>query len=74
MLEELITNTFIEIQEKNNECLLKSIDNDSNIQIHLLSLLIDENNIKNIKSSNKIINFQTVENFKEKIKDINIDE
>ena len=75
MLEELITNTFIEIQEKNDECLLKSIDYDNNIQINLLSnILNDESNIKNIKSSNKMINFQSAENFKEKIKDINIDE
>ena len=75
MWEELITNTFIEIQEKNDECLLKSIDYENNIQINLLSnILTNENNIKNIKSSNKIINFQNVEYFKEKIKDINIDE
>ena len=75
MLEELITNTFIEIQEKNDEYLLKSIDYDNNIQINLLSnIFIDENNIKNRKYSNKIVNFQNVEYFKEKIKDININE
>jgi len=74
MLEELITNTFIEIQEKNDEYLLKSIDNDNNMQINLLSnILTDDNNIKNVKSSNKIINFHNVEYFKEKIKSINID-
>ena len=75
MLEELMTNTFIEIQEKNDEYLLKSIDYDNNIQIHSLSnILTDENNIKNIKSSNKIIIFNNNEYFKEKLKDINIDE
>ena len=75
MLEELITNTFIEIEEKNDEYLLKSIDYDNNIQINLLSnILIDENNKKNIKSSNKIVNFQNAEFFKDKIKDINLDE
>ena len=74
MLEELMTNTFIEIQEKKDEYLLKSIDYDNNEQISLLSnILIDENNIKNIKSSNKIINFHNAEYFKEKIKDINVD-
>ena len=74
MLKELLTNTSIEIQEKNDEYLLKSIDYDNNIQTNLLSnILIDENNIKNIKSSNKIINFQNADYFKEKIKNINID-
>jgi len=57
MFEELLTNTFIEIQERNDEYLLKSIDYENNIQTNLLSnILIDENNIKNIKSSNKIMN------------------
>jgi len=75
MMEELMTNTFIEIQEKNDEYLLKSIDYDNNIQINLLSsILNDENNIKNIKSSNKIINFHNTEYFKENLKDIDIDE
>ena len=75
MLEELMTNTFIEIGEKNDEYLLKSIDYDNNIQTNLLSnILFDENNIKKIKSSNKIVNFQNAEYFKEKIKNINIDE
>ena len=75
MLDELMTNTLIEIQEKNDEYLLKSIDYDNNIQINLLSnIFIDENNIKNRKYSNKIVNFQSVEYFKEKIKDININE
>jgi len=75
MIEELMTNTFIEIQEKNDEYFLKSIDYDNNIQINLLSsILNDENNIKNIKSSNKIINFHNTEYFKENLKDIDIDE
>jgi len=74
MLEEFITNTYIEIQEKNDEYILKSIDYDNNMQINLLSnILTDNNNTKNAKSSNKIINFHNAEYFKEKIESINID-
>ena len=74
MLEELITNTFIEIQEKNDEYILKSIDYDNNMQTNLLSnILTDDNNTKKKKSSNKIINFHNAEYFKEKIESINID-
>ena len=73
MLDELMTNTLIEIQEKNDEYLLKSIDYDNNIQINLLSnILTDEINKNNIKSSNNII-IHNGEYFKEKIKNINID-
>ena len=74
MFEELMTNTFIEIQEKDDEYLLKCIDTDCKMQTNLLSnILIDENNIKNIKYSNKIINFHNAEYFKDNIIDINID-
>jgi len=74
MLEEFKTNTYIEIQEKNDEYILKSIDYDNNMQINLLSnILTDNNNTKNAKSSNKIINFHNAEYFKEKIESINID-
>ena len=74
MFEELMTNTFIEIQEKDDEYLLKCIDTDCKMKTNLLSnILIDENNIKNIKYSNKIINFHNAEYFKDNIIDINID-
>ena len=74
MLEELITNTFLEIKEKEDEYLLKSIDLDCNIQINSLSnILSDKNNKKNIKSSNKI-DYKNVEYFKNEIKNININE
>ena len=74
MLEELITNKFLEIKEKEDEYLLKSIDLDCNIQINSLSnILSDKNNKKNIKSSNKI-DYKNVEYFKNEIKNININE
>jgi len=73
MLEQLMTNSFIEIQEKNDDFLLKSIDYDNNIQINLLSnILTDKINKKNIEYS-KNINIHNAEYFKEKIKIINID-
>ena len=73
MLEELLANTFIEIQEKNDEYLLTSINYDNIMQTNLLTNVLSENNIKNSKSSNNIANFHNVEYFKDKIKDINID-
>jgi len=66
MLDQLITNSFIEIQEKNDDFLLYSIDYDNNRQINLLSdILTDQINKKNIKSSNNII-IHNAEYFKEK--------
>ena len=76
MLEEIITKSFIGIEEGNDdEYLLQSIDLNSNINKHSLSNLLKDTNGK--KSLNKNINdskcsFHNVEYFKDSIKDINI--
>ncbi len=57
MLEELITNSFIEIQEKNDDFLLKKIDN----QIQLTKKIIDIYNF-GIKSNR--ITYQIIINTK----------
>ena len=75
MLEEILTNTFIGIEKKNDEYLLQSIDLSNNIKQHSLSDIFSNiNTIKSLKTKIIISTFHNVEYFKDNIKDINLDE
>ena len=75
MLEEILTNTFIGIEKKNDEYLLQSIDLSNNIKQHSLSDIFSNiNTIKSLKTKIIISTFHNVEYFKDNIKDINMDE
>jgi len=75
MLEEILTNTFIGIEKKNDEYLLQSIDLSNNIKQHSLSNIFSNiNTIKSLKTKIIISTFHNVEYFKDNIMDINMDE
>ena len=75
MLEEIILNSFIGIEEENDEYLLKNIDSNNKLKQNSLSFFLsDKNNISSLNINlNESNNFHSFEYFKETIENINIE-